>query len=102
MSISFDKELFRTRHLGPDPQQVTEMLSAIKADSLQQLMEETIPAQIRLEKPLNLPDALRDEENLVYIRNEIATHNKCYISSIVMGDYDIGLPNVIHMYVISH
>src|SRR5690625_5489791 len=80
MSISFDKELFRTRHLGPDPQQVTEMLSAIKADSLQQLMEETIPAQIRLKKPLNLPDALSEEEYLDYLRNEIASKNKIYRS----------------------
>src|SRR5690625_7619966 len=95
MSISFDKELFRTRHLGPDPQQVTEMLSAIKADSLQQLMEETIPAQIRLEKPLNLPDALSEEEYLDYLRNEIASKNKIYKSFIGMGYYDTRLPNVI-------
>src|SRR5690625_7507233 len=88
MSISFDKELFRTRHLGPDPQQVTEMLSAIKADSLQQLMEETIPAQIRLKKPLNLPDALSEEEYLDYLRNEIASKNKIYKSFIGMGYYD--------------
>lgn len=95
MSISFDKELFRTRHLGPDPQQVTEMLSAIKADSLQQLMEETIPAQIRLKKPLNLPDALSEEEYLDYLRNEIASKNKIYKSFIGMGYYDTRLPNVI-------
>src|SRR5690625_4945625 len=95
MSISFDKELFRTRHLGPDPQQVTEMLSAIKADSLQQLMEETIPAQIRLEKPLNLPDALSEEEYLDYLRNEIASKNKIYKYFIGMEYYDTSVPNVI-------
>lgn len=95
MSISFDKELFRTRHIGPDEQQIKEMLSVIKADSLQQLMEETIPSQIRLDKSLNLPPASSEEDYLDYMRNEIASKNKIYKSFIGMGYYDTRLPNVI-------
>src|SRR5690625_7956111 len=58
-------------------------------------MEETIPAQIRLKKPLNPPDALSEEEYLDYLRNEIASKNKNYKSFIGMGYYDTRLPNVI-------
>lgn len=95
MSISFEKEQFRIRHLGPNKQQIDEMLGVCKADSIQQLMEETIPSQIRLNKPLNLPSALSEEDYLDYLRSEIASKNKIYKSFIGMGYHDTRLPNVI-------
>ena len=52
------KERFDTRHNGPDDNQVADMLKFIKADSLDHLIDETIPKSIQLEKDMNLPLAI--------------------------------------------
>lgn len=53
-------EKFETRHNGPDQRQIDEMLKVVKAKSLDQLIAETVPADIRLGKALNLPAALSE------------------------------------------
>ncbi len=50
MSINFEKERFLHRHIGPDTEQISEMLSIIGASSLDELIDETIPKEIRLTK----------------------------------------------------
>lgn len=94
MHIQFSKELFSSRHISPDIDQIQEMLTVSKADSLEQLISETIPAKIRLEKPLDLPEALSEQD---YINNIKATSlkNKIFHSFIGMGYYDTITPNVI-------
>ncbi|MEX0906109.1 MAG: aminomethyl-transferring glycine dehydrogenase [Balneolaceae bacterium] len=94
MQIQFDKESFSNRHIGPDSSQITEMLEVSNAESIEQLIEETIPANIRLEKPLQLPDALSEKEYLRHIK-QTALKNKIYHSFIGMGYYDTLTPNVI-------
>ena len=46
---------FEDRHNGPDQQEIKEMLEVIGAPSLDALIDETVPAGIRMQKPLNLP-----------------------------------------------
>jgi glycine dehydrogenase len=94
MSIDFKKELFASRHNGSDAQATNEMLNKIKADSLDQLISETIPEEIRLEKPLNLPEALSEVDFLEEFK-ALASKNKIYKSFIGMGYYDTHVPNVI-------
>ena len=94
MQIQFQKEPFHKRHIGPDSSQIKEMLDACSAESLEQLMDETIPEKIRLDKPLNLPDALTEDEYLDDIKR-IADKNKVYRSFIGMGYYETITPNVI-------
>ena len=94
MSIDFKKELFASRHNGSDTQATKDMLNTIKADSLDQLINETIPDGIRLSEPLNLPEALSEVEFLEEF-NSLASKNKIYKSFIGMGYYDTHVPNVI-------
>ena len=94
MSIQFSKESFTKRHIGPNQEQINEMLEFCKADSMEQLISETIPAKIRLDKPLNLPDALSEEEYLSQMK-VIASKNKVFRSFIGMGYYETIMPNVI-------
>lgn len=94
MQIDFENERFSTRHIGPDEQQKKEMLEVCEAKSIEQLLKETIPAKIRLEKPLDLPPALSENEYLEHIK-ETAEKNEIYKSFIGMGYYDTQTPNVI-------
>jgi len=94
MKISFDKERFSTRHIGPDEKQIEEMLKASGAESIKQLLDETIPEGIRLEKPLDLPDPLSEVDYISHIK-ETASKNKVFKSYIGMGYYDTILPHVI-------
>lgn len=94
MQIDFENERFSTRHIGPDEQQKKEMLEVCEAKSIEQLLKETIPAKIRLDKPLDLPPALSENEYLDHIK-ETASKNEIYKSFIGMGYYDTHMPNVI-------
>lgn len=94
MYINFEKEVFARRHNGPDTEAIKEMLAAIKADSLDKLMDETIPENIRLKKDLDLPEAISEADFLAEFK-KLAQKNKIYKSFIGMGYYDTLLPNVI-------
>jgi glycine dehydrogenase len=87
-------ERFSNRHNGPDSADIAEMLKTIGADTLDQLIEETIPDSIRHEKPLALPVAETEQEFLDRL-SRIAEKNKVFRSYIGMGYYDTVLPTVI-------
>lgn len=94
MQIQFETEKFVNRHIGPDEDQIREMLEVCGSESMQQLLSETIPLKIRLQSELQLPVELSEEEYLQHIR-AIACQNKVYRSFIGMGYYDTITPNVI-------
>lgn len=94
MSINFEKELFAHRHNGSDTAATQEMLEKIKAGSLDQLIEETIPEGIKLTQPMNLPPALSEVDFLEEFK-QLASKNKINSSFIGMGYYDTLVPNVI-------
>ncbi len=94
MSIDFKKELFAARHNGSDTQATQDMLNTIKANDLNQLIDETIPEGIRLNQPLNLPEALSEVDFLEEFKI-LASKNKINKSFIGMGYYDTHVPNVI-------
>jgi glycine dehydrogenase len=50
----FDSERFQTRHIGPDDTERDAMLKVIGAPSLDVLIDEAIPARIRLKNALSL------------------------------------------------
>lgn len=87
-------ERFETRHIGPDAEQVQEMLKTVKAKSLDELIEQTIPANIRLKKPLNLPAAQSEFDFLNNFRR-LAAKNKVFKSFIGAGYYNTITPPVI-------
>lgn len=88
------EERFESRHNGASEQQVKEMLQVIGVESVDELINQTIPAGIRLEKPLNLPEATSEFAFLQTFR-EIAQKNKIYRSYIGLGYYNTVTPNVI-------
>ena len=55
---------FVKRHIGIGEADLAKMLKVVKADSLDQLMEETVPSAIRINRELDLPDALSEHEYL--------------------------------------
>jgi glycine dehydrogenase len=70
------------------------MLAAIGVDSLDQLIDETVPSAIRTDKDLDLPDALTEYEYLNMVK-QIAKKNKLYKSYIGLGYYGTITPPVI-------
>jgi glycine dehydrogenase len=85
---------FKDRHIGPSEEEIREMLAVLGVSSLDELIEQTIPASIRLEKPLNLPPALSEHELLENVL-DIARKNRVYRSFIGMGYHDTITPPVI-------
>ncbi|MEL7832379.1 aminomethyl-transferring glycine dehydrogenase [Fodinibius sp. Rm-B-1B1-1] len=94
MSINFDKERFMHRHIGPDETQTNEMLKAIDASSLDDLIAETIPEGIRLSKEVDLDEPMSEYRFLEEFR-ELADKNEIFDSFIGMGYHDTLTPNVI-------
>ncbi|MBL7850048.1 MAG: aminomethyl-transferring glycine dehydrogenase [Cyclobacteriaceae bacterium] len=87
-------ENFESRHNGPSPRQVEEMLRVVKASSLDQLIEDTVPSGIRLKKPLQLPAALTESAFLKHFKKTVSK-NKIFKSYIGTGYYDTLTPGVI-------
>lgn len=88
------KERFDSRHNGPDNDQVKHMLKTINADSLDHLIDQTIPKAIQLEKELDLPLAKSEYEFLNDFK-ALASKNKITKSYIGTGYYDTITPGVI-------
>lgn len=89
-----DLDRFVNRHIGPRDNDAARMCSAIGVDSPEQLIDETVPASIRLDKPLTLPPAMSEVEYLSHIR-ELGKLNKQYRSFIGQGYYGVAVPPVI-------
>jgi glycine dehydrogenase len=85
---------FAPRHIGPSPAERDAMLQAIGARSLDGLIDEAIPASIRLPQPLTLPAAESEHQ---YLRRltRIARLNKTFRSYIGLGYHDTITPGVI-------
>ena len=87
-------EKFESRHIGPDRQQEEEMLKAINAASMEELIEQTIPTSIRLKKSLSLPPAQSEFEFLNAFR-KLAGKNRAFKTYIGTGYYGTITPAVI-------
>ncbi|AXS80046.1 aminomethyl-transferring glycine dehydrogenase [Dechloromonas sp. HYN0024] len=85
---------FIGRHIGPCASEMAAMLAAIGADSLEQLIDQTVPAAIRLPADLPLPAPRREHEALADLK-AMAGKNVVNKSCIGMGYYDTLTPKVI-------
>jgi glycine dehydrogenase len=94
MSIFQHPDRFVNRHIGPSSAEMQEMLQTIGIDSLEQLIAETIPENIRMQRELDLPEALSEHEYLKTLKG-IAAKNKVFKSYIGQGYYDTITPSVI-------
>jgi len=94
-------DIFKERHNGPVKSQIQAMLKTVKVDSLDQLIDETVPAAIRLKKPLNIPAALTERDFLKKFK-KIAQQNKVFRSYIGLGYHDTVLPPVIQRNILEN
>ncbi len=82
------------RHIGPSPAEIAEMLKAVGAASLDALIDETVPADIRQAAPLEWEPALSEQAALHRLR-QVAGRNKVLTSLIGQGYYGTVTPPVI-------
>ena len=87
-------DTFIHRHLGPTDTDIREMLATLGLQSLEELSEATVPADIRVRKELELPRHRGEQAVLEEIRS-IAAENRIYRSLIGMGYHDCLTPGVI-------
>lgn len=92
-SLSTQNE-FVARHNGPNTNDQQKMLEAINAVSLDALIQETVPAQIRLEKPMALA-AAQSEADMLRTIKAFADQNQIKRTFIGQGYYNTFTPNVI-------
>ena len=87
-------EQFVCRHIGIEEKEVQTMASAIGVSGLEQLINETLPQNIRLKQALDLPEAMTEREYAEHIA-ELASKNEVFTSYIGTGWYDTATPAVI-------
>ncbi len=92
---------FVNRHIGPDENQTAEMLKAIGVNSLEDLISETVPANIRRKEKLNLPDA-QSEYNYLRELKKKAAKNKVFRSYIGLGYYNNITPAAIRRNILEN
>ena len=92
---------FVDRHNGPRENDVAAMLAKIGASSVDQLIDQTVPAAIRLQKPLNLPAGMTEYQYHKHLRG-IAAKNKLFKSHIGLGYYNTILPAVIQRNILEN
>ncbi len=97
--ITTDK--FVNRHNGPRENDVKLMLSKIGAKSVDELIDQTIPAAIRLKAPLNLPKGMTEYNYLKYLRG-VASKNKVFKTYIGLGYHNTIIPSVVQRNVLEN
>jgi glycine dehydrogenase len=94
-------ENFESRHIGPDLPQIEAMLKTIGTESVNELIDQTIPSNIRLKAPLNLPKPKSEYEFLQDFR-KLASRNKVYKTYVGMGYYNTITPGVIRRNILEN
>ncbi len=92
---------FPGRHLGPSPSDAAEMLEAVGCATLDELMDQTLPADIRLGRPLDLPEGVA-EAQLIATLHEIASENRVWRSYLGMGYSGTITPGVIQRNILEN
>lgn len=95
------QEAFENRHIAPNAEDTKKMLETVGVNSLDQLIEETVPAKIRLKNPLNLPKAQSEFDYLNNLKIT-ASKNKVFKSYIGQGYYDTITPGVIQRNILEN
>lgn len=100
-TFAFEEEQFQSRHIGPSEQELKEMLDTIGVGSLDELIDQTIPSNIRLKEPLPLPKPVSESRFLNSLA-QIAKRNKLYKSYIGLGYYGTVTPPVIQRNILEN
>ena len=92
---------FSDRHIGPDNSDQENMLKTLQLSSIEELIDQTIPSSIRLNKKMDLPKAMNESELIDHMKT-IGRKNKNYRSYIGLGYYNTILPGVIQRNILEN
>jgi len=101
MNILNHPDKFENRHIGPNELEIKDMLQVVGVNSLEQLIEETIPSKIKLKSELKLDEPLSEYKFIENLK-KIADKNKVFKSYIGMGYYPTILPAVIQRNILEN
>lgn len=94
-------EQFENRHQGKTQQEIDAMCNSIGVSNLDELIDQTIPSNIRAKSALNLPKGLSEVQFQEKI-SALAAKNKVYKSFIGCGYYDTVLPKVVQRNILEN
>ena len=94
-------EEFKSRHIGLNSRQTKEMLASLGLNSVEELIDQTVPKNIRLKEDLKLPKAKTERKYIDHLRASFA-QNKVYRSFIGMGYYNTQMPAVIQRNILEN
>ncbi|MBD0864752.1 MAG: aminomethyl-transferring glycine dehydrogenase [Rhodobacteraceae bacterium] len=89
------------RHIGPSPAEMSDMLATLDVGSLDQLIDETVPAAIRQKTPLDFGKP-KSERELLYHMRQTAAKNKVLTSLIGQGYHGTVTPPVIQRNILEN
>ncbi len=92
---------FQIRHIGPNASEKENMLQSIGVASLEDLIDKTVPKDIRSQKPLNLPKPMSEQEYRSHIL-ELEQKNKIFKTYIGLGYHPTILPSVIQRNILEN
>ena len=92
---------FASRHVGPRDHEIESMLASLGLTSLGELVDQTVPASIRFEGDLDLPDA-SPEHRLLRRLEEMGSRNQVFRSYLGMGYHDTVVPGVIQRNILEN
>ncbi|WP_437398150.1 aminomethyl-transferring glycine dehydrogenase [Flagellimonas lutimaris] len=87
-------EVFAARHIGITERDLPQMLETIGVENVEQLINETIPDDIKLKKPLDLPEGISEHEFLNHLQ-DLAKKNKVFKTYIGLGYHESLTPSAI-------
>ena len=92
---------FQLRHIGPRENEQNEMLQVCGVSDINELIDKTIPLNIRMSEPLKLPKVLSEQEYMAHIL-ELEALNKEYTSYIGLGYNPTEMPGVIQRNILEN
>ena len=92
---------FLSRHVGPRNTELQKMCKTIGVQSVEQLIDETVPSTIRLKNPLPLPEGINELEMMNRMK-ELASKNQNFRTYIGMGYYASIMPGVIQRNILEN
>jgi len=92
---------FALRHIGPRKEDLQKMLNLVGAKTMEELIDQTIPDDIRLEKKITLDKAMSEQQYLEHI-GDLATKNQVFKTYIGLGYHQAITPPVIQRNILEN
>ena len=95
------KDEFVSRHIGPNKSEIGQILATLEVDSIAELLQQTIPEEIRLSNSLNLPEGISEFKFLNELR-ELSEKNQLFDTYIGLGYHPSITPAVIQRNILEN